>query len=99
MRSGWATTSARGCASLPEWHWPVGVSLSQEIGYQRAMFSPDTWTWEIRPIVDKQQGRLYWSINPALERTFHGPDVKLGMDFAPGVKIGWEFTKVVHRRG
>lgn len=78
----------------PQWHWPVGVSLSQEIGYQRAKFSPDTWTWEIRPIVDNQKGRLYWSINPALERSFHGPGVKLGLDFAPGVKISWDFTKV-----
>ena len=78
----------------PEWHWPVGLSLSQEIGYQRALFSPDTWTWEVRPIVDKQQGRFYWSVNPALERTWHGPDVKLGMDFAPAVKISWDFTKV-----
>jgi hypothetical protein len=32
------------------------VSLSQEIGYQRRDFSPDTWTWEIRPIVDKKIG-------------------------------------------
>src|SRR5580700_10064276 len=44
----------------PEWRWPVGVSLSTEVGYQRARFSLDTWTWEIRPIVDKQKGRLYW---------------------------------------
>ena len=78
----------------PEWHWPVGVSLSQEIGYQRGIASPDTWTWEIRPIVDKQKGRLYWSINPALERTLHGPDVNLGLDFSPGVKVSWDFTKV-----
>jgi len=80
----------------PQWHWPVGVSLSQEIGYQRPLFSPDTWTWEIRPIVDKQQGRLYWSINPAFERTLHGPGVDLGFDFAPAVKIGWDFSKVVN---
>jgi hypothetical protein len=78
------------------WHWPVGASLSQEIGYQRPRFSPDTWTWEIRPIVDKQKGRLYWSINPALERTLHGPGIHEGMDFAPGVKVGWDFTKVVN---
>ena len=78
----------------PEWHWPVGVSLSQEIGYQRATFSLDTWTWEIRPIVDKQKGRLYWSINPAFERTFHGPGVNRGLDFAPAVKVSWDFTKV-----
>ena len=82
----------------PEWKWPVGLSLSQEIGYQRPQFSPDTWTWEIRPIVDKQMGRLYWSINPAFERTLHGPGVKEGMDFAPAVKVGWDFTQGGERR-
>lgn len=79
----------------PSWHWPVGASLSMEIGYQRAHYDPDTWTWEIRPIVDKQKGRLYWSINPALERTLHGPGVDEGFDFAPNVKVSWDFTKVV----
>ncbi len=78
----------------PQWRWPVGLSLSQEIGYQRGMFSADTWTWEIRPIVDKQMGRLYWAINPAFERSFHGPGVRLGLDFAPAVKVSWDFTKV-----
>ena len=35
----------------PKWKWPVGLSLSNEIGYQRRKFSVDTWTcWEIRPI-------------------------------------------------
>ena len=78
----------------PGWHWPVGVSLSTEAGYQRAFFSRDTWTWEIRPIIDKQAGRWYWSINPALERTWHGPDVNLGLDFAPAIKISYNFNKV-----
>lgn len=79
-----------------EWRWPVGVSLSTEIGYQRAKYYADTWTWEIRPIVDKQRGRLYWAVNPALERTLHGPDVRLGLDFSPAAKVGWDFTKVVN---
>ena len=79
-----------------EWHWPVGVSLSQEIGYTRAAFSPDTWTWEIRPIVDKQQGRLYWAFNPALDRSFHGPSVSSGVTFSPNVKVGWDFTKKIN---
>ena len=31
---------------VPEsWKWPVGVSLSLEIGYQRAVYSPDTGPW------------------------------------------------------
>lgn len=78
------------------WHLPVGLSLSTEIGYQRAVYSPDTWTWEIRPIIDKTVGRLYWAFNPALERTFHGPGVDLGIDFSPAVKVGWDFTKVIN---
>jgi hypothetical protein len=77
------------------WHWPVGVSLSTEIGYQRSQYSPDTWTWEIRPIIDKSIGRWYISVNPALERTWHGPDVNQGVGFAPGVKVGYDFTKQV----
>jgi hypothetical protein len=82
---------------VPEsWHWPVGVSLSTEVGYQRALFSPDTWTWEIRPIVDKQIGRWYLAVNPALERTWHGPDVNLGLDFSPGATIGFDFTKKIN---
>ena len=78
------------------WHLHVGLSLSTEIGYQRSVYSPDTWTWEIRPIVDKTMGRLYWAINPALERTFHGPGVDLGLDFSPGAKIGWDFSKKIN---
>jgi len=77
------------------WHWKVGVSLSTEIGYQRALYDRNTWTWEIRPIVDRQKGRFYWAVNPALERTFHGPDVNLGLDFAPAVKVSWDLTKQV----
>ena len=78
------------------WRWPVGVSLSTEIGYQRAVYSPDTWTWEIRPIVDKTFGRWYFAFNPALQRTWHGPDVNQGLSFAPGVKIGFDFTKKIN---
>ena len=77
------------------WHWPIGVSISTEIGYQRAVYSPDTWTWEIRPIIDKTLGRWYFAINPALERTFHGPDVNQGLGVAPGVKISYDFNRAV----
>lgn len=78
------------------WHLPVGVSLSTEIGYQRYQFSADTWTWEIRPIVDKKLGRWYMSFNPALDRSFHGPGVAKGMEFSPGLKIGYDVTKRIN---
>jgi hypothetical protein len=66
-----------------------------EIGYQRAVYSADTWTWEIRPILDKKVGRWYFAVNPAFERTLHGPDVSEGFSFAPAVKIGYDFTHFV----
>ena len=77
------------------WHLPVGLSLSTEIGYQRAVYSPDTWTWEIRPIIDKTIGRWYFAVNPALERTWHGPDVNLGMGFSPGAKLSYDFNRQI----
>jgi len=77
------------------WHLPVGLSLSTEVGYQRAVYSPDTWTWEIRPIVDKTLERWYFAFNPALERTWHGPDVKQGLGFSPAVKVSYDFTRQI----
>jgi len=90
----WVGDHIRPRFRVPEsWHWPVGVSLSQEIGYQRRDFSPDTWTWEIRPIVDKKIGRWYLSFNPALDRSFHGESVPKGVEFSPNAKVSYDFTK------
>ncbi len=92
----WVGDHIRPRVRVPEsWHWPVGVSLSTEIGYQRAVYSPDTWTWEIRPIVDKYLGRWYLAFNPALERTWHGPDVSQGVGFSPAGKVGYDFSKKI----
>jgi hypothetical protein len=77
------------------WHWPVGVSLSMEIGYQRPSFSKDTWTMELRPIIDKQIGRWYFTVNPALERSFHGPSVPDGVEFSPDAKFSYDFNKYI----
>jgi hypothetical protein len=77
------------------WHWPVGVSLSMEFGYQRSVFSTDTWTLELRPIVDKQLGRWYLATNLALDRSFHGQSVPQGVTFSPAGKVSYDFTKVI----
>lgn len=92
----WVGDHIRPRVRVPDsWRWPVGVSLSTEIGYQRALYSYDTWTWEIRPIVDKATGRWYFAVNPAFERTWHGPDVNLGIGFSPAAKISYDFTKQI----
>jgi hypothetical protein len=92
----WVGDHIRPRVRVPDsWHWPIGFSISTEVGYQRAVYSPDTWTWEIRPILDKTAGRWYFAVNPALERTWHGPDVKQGLGFAPGAKVSYDFTRKV----
>ena len=90
----WVGDHIRPRVRAPEsWHWPVGVSLSNEIGYQRRRFSTDTWTWEIRPIVDKKIGPWYLSFNPTLDRSFHGSSVSKGVEFSPNFKVSYDFLK------
>ena len=92
----WVGDHIRPRVRIPEaWHWPVNVSISTEIGYQRRSYSTDTWTWEIRPIVDKQLGRWYWSLNPAMDRSFHGLEVSKGVTFAPNAKASYDVTRRV----
>lgn len=73
----------------------MGVSLSNEIGYQRRAFSPDTWTWEIRPIIDQKIGRWYLSFNPAFDHSFHGPGVNQGVPFSLNAMFRYDFTKKI----
>jgi hypothetical protein len=94
--SQWVGNHIRPRVRVPEnWHWPVGVSVSNEIGYQQRQFSVDTWTWEIRPIVDKKLGRWYLSFNPTLEKSLHGQNQDLGLEFSPNLKVSYDFSKVV----
>jgi hypothetical protein len=89
----WVGDHIRPRFAVPKkWNWPVGVSLSQEIGYQRARWSADTWTYELRPIIDKQLGRWYFSFNPALDKSIHGPSAGQGFVFSPNVKVSYDFT-------
>jgi hypothetical protein len=76
-------------------HWPVGVSLSMEFGFQKAQFSANTATLEIRPIIDKKWGGLYVSLNPTLDQSFKGPDQNRGLIFSPNVKVSYDITKVI----
>lgn len=75
------------------WHWPVGVSLSTEIGYQTRSYSVDTWSWEIRPIVDQQIGRFYWAVNPTFEVALEGENAGQGVEFAPSAQVNFDISR------
>lgn len=78
-----------------EWKWPVGVSLSAEFGFERRSYSQDTWTLELRPIVDKKSGRLYWSLNPTLDLALAGLNASRGLEFSPNAKISFDLSSIV----
>src|SRR5215471_18395646 len=92
----WVGDHIRPRFRVPEkWHWPVGLSLSNEVGYQRRQFSEDTWTWEMRPILDKKLGRWYLSFNPTIDKSIHGLNAAKGWEFSPNAKVSYDFSKVV----
>ncbi len=68
----WVGDHIRPRVRIPEsWHWPVGVSLSNEIGYARLAYANPTWSWQIMPIVDQTAGKWYWSVNTTLNWGIH----------------------------
>jgi hypothetical protein len=92
----WVGDHIRPRVRAPEsWHLPVGLSLSSELGYQRRAFSVDTWTLELRPIIDKEWGPWYVSINPVLDRAIKGESVKKGFEFSPAAKVSYNVTPTV----
>jgi hypothetical protein len=94
---GWVGDHIRPRVRAPErWKLPVGLSLSAEVGYQRAKYSEDTWSLELRPIIDKEIGKWYLSFNPTVDRAFHGPGVASGVVFSPNFKVGYAINKKVN---
>ena len=92
----WVGDHIRPRIAAPEsWQLPVGLSLSQEIGYQRRKFAEDSWNYELRPIIDKKYGAWYFAFNPAFDRALHGLNVGRGWEFSPNVKVSYDFTKKI----
>jgi len=78
---------------LPESErFPFKVSLSFEYAFNQPGFDPNRQTLEIRPIFERERGRLYLSINPDLSLATQGPDAGSAPGFEPNAKIGWDFT-------
>ena len=92
----WVGTHIRPRIGVPKrYNLPVGLSLSTEFGYQRPLFSTDTWTWEIRPIIDKKIGRTYLAFNPTFDKSFRGPEQPRGYSFSPNFKVSLDITSRV----
>lgn len=92
----WVGDHIRSQLRAPErWRWPVGAGISVDFGYQRPYYAANTWTMELRPIVDKQIGRWYLAFNPAFVKSIHGQSHSQGFAFAPRVKFSYSLNKHV----
>jgi hypothetical protein len=76
-----------------DWGIPFGLSLSVEIGYQKPAYADDTWSLEIRPIIDKQWGNFYASLNPTLGISLQSQYNNSVPTFEPNVKLSYAVFK------
>jgi hypothetical protein len=76
-------------AAPDKWHLPVGLSLSAEIGWQKQEYAPETFSMELRPIIDKTIGKFYFCLNPTLGFAFMGNDINTTPAFAPNIKTSF----------
>lgn len=93
-RTGYVGSHIRPRIAIPKsYNLPVGLSLSTEVGFQNSKFSEDTWSVEIRPIVDKQWSKLYLAFNPTFDKALQGHGTAEGFIFSPNFKASYAVTK------
>lgn len=90
-------THIRPRITAPEsWKLPIGLSFSAEIGYQKSTYSEDTWSLELRPIIDKQWDKLYAAFNPTFGVALQGFSNNSTPVFQPNVKVSYSFFKTAN---
>jgi hypothetical protein len=92
----WSGGSIRPMVRIPRsWRWPVGIALSTEVEYERPQAGAVTWTWEIRPILDKMLGRWHVSVNPTLEYPLQGSGAERDVQFSPSAKASLDVSRII----
>jgi hypothetical protein len=80
---------ARITAVAPDdWNLPVEFGLTQEVGYARAGFAENRWTYELSPMVGKTWRSVSLVANPAFERSLGDPSAH-PIEFEPRGRISY----------
>jgi hypothetical protein len=82
---------ARFTAVAPvDWNLPVEFGLTQEVGYARAGFAENRWTYELSPMIGKTWRSVSLVANPAFERSLGDPSAH-PIEFEPRGRISYGF--------
>ena len=73
-------------------NWPIEIGGNIELDYMRRQAEKNPFTFEIRPILEKQFGRLMVVGNFAFEKPLSGPGTHQGVQFAPSGEFVYQFT-------
>jgi hypothetical protein len=77
-------------AAPVDWSLPVEFGLTQEVGYARAGFAENRWTYELSPMVGKTWRSVSLVANPAFERSLGDPSAH-PIEFEPRGRISYGF--------
>ncbi|HEY6394309.1 MAG TPA: hypothetical protein VIX12_02755 [Candidatus Binataceae bacterium] len=75
--------------------WPLKFGGNIELDYMRSAAEENPFTLELRPIVEKDMGKLSVIGNFTFEKPFSGPGTHQGVQFAPSGEIAYGLTKWV----
>ena len=74
----------------------LGIAFAVACFVRATAFAQDTWTIELRPIIDKQFGRWYASLNPTLDRAIRTDGGRRSIEFSPNATITYDATHVIN---
>lgn len=72
---------------------PLRLAMSAEYGFNRPMFDRELQTFELRSIVDYENGRLSLVFNPSLEMVTRGSDDGLEPVFDLSAHAAWQLVR------
>jgi hypothetical protein len=74
---------------------PFRFSLSTELDFTKHQFDANTISMEIRPILERELRKWYFSVNPDFTKSFRGEDAHRGFGMEPAVKVSYKLTKLL----
>lgn len=75
---------------LPKrWHLPLDIGVTAEFSFEKSVWSGNTRSIEILPILEKQFGKWKFDANPTAAKVLRGADLNRGWEFGLAARAGY----------